>query len=659
MTDFLGNRNGNYASGALVNQTPLSANDAGSVSFNGTTARAYLYIPTTDALFGNANGFSCSVVFKASALTTTQVPILSTYNDAQNYFQILVSSQYFVFQGRVGGTFFQAYGTFNPVVGTVYSGVVVADPVANKFTAYLAGVAGGTTSAPYLALAPISTIVLAVEPPAFTNFYSGTLAELAFYPYALSAAQVGTLNTAVAVVGSTTVKPALTPVQSPSNPFISITGYSRNLNQTVYTAGASADTGGTSQQVYKMQVRSNRIRVVFGNFTSSNNGESATSPLTIQASIQSVADNDTPVQLTFGGANSVAIQTGQIIYSDWYAVPGFVEVGQFIAIRTFATWAASASVATSSPGPSFSNTGYLGAAGDNYPQHTTGAGTNQILTAGKASVWASSTTTTSYQPMGIDGYAVDGVARPNVALVGDSILNGFTDAPDGTGGYGVRAMISLGLPYILCAQPGESCASVVTSAGFASRLTRISRATCIIHQYGTNDINGNVVTFATLRANTLLFWQLLAANGAQVIPVTLIPRITGTATPAASQTVNTNAAVYQSYNAWLRSPISGGANVSARFDAAAVGVTVPTIIDAAAYIETDSVNTAPNLVTPNTGNRLYCGAGNATAYTSDGTHPTTAGALIMVPAFTTMAVKAAIFATVPTSPSGLRFARRM
>ena len=452
---------------------------------------------------------------------------------------------------------------------------------------------------------------------------------------------------------------------------IPVSGYTREYIGTSYTAAASgADLGGTSSVVFKILVACTKIRVLYGNYYP-NGGEKifGLSVLNVSASIQTVANTGTPVLLTFGSGGSVNLNPGQMAYSDVYTVPGGLAAGAYVAILTYVQVPNSGQFPL---GPQTLNngvTGYTGTGGDNYTQRTAvpaNANGQQKLTfpGGASSGWtASASNQGAYGPISIEGIASDGASRPIVALCGDSIMQGAFDADDSTGGAAVRSMVANLIPYYNLGSNGESTNNVA-QGGFSARQQRVNRCTAIVEQYGTNDLNNANQTYAQLKSLKLNFWTLLTQfNGAPIIPVTLLPRPTSASFPASTQTVNTALAAYQSYNAWLRAAASAGAGNSARYDAAQVGVTIPYIIDAASYIETDTTNTAPGGPSaPSTGGRWYCGAGNATSYSSDGVHPSTAATLLIQPAYD--GAKATILATAPvaSTPSvaigGSHFIRR-
>lgn len=446
---------------------------------------------------------------------------------------------------------------------------------------------------------------------------------------------------------------------------IPVAAFSREcITATPYTTAAS-DQGGTSATVFKIMVACTRIRVQYVNYyvAAPNEITTSLSPITIQASCQAVSDTGTPIAMTFGAQTSFVLNPGAQIYTDFFT--GSFAAGQFVQIRTYATVATVGQVIPVNVQPLSNSSivsGYTGTDGDNYKQHNTGTGANTLLTAGAASLWRTSTAQQfAYGPICIDGYATDGLLRPIVSVVGDSIIQGAFDGfvNDGTQGAHIRSLVGMNAPYYQMGMNGESCFRIVQNGiAYTQRMQRVARSTVVIEEYGTNDLNNVGATYPQLQAFKLSWWQYLAVNGQAIIPVTLLPRVGGTITATTTQTANGAAAAFQSYNAWLRAPASAGAGNSARFDAAAVGVNIPFIIDAASTVETGLSNALPGGPSaPSTGNLWYCGTGNSVAYTQEGIHPLTNATLLMKVAYD--AAQAAIFATAPVLPIGLRFTRRI
>jgi hypothetical protein len=450
-------------------------------------------------------------------------------------------------------------------------------------------------------------------------------------------------------------KPALAVT---SSQLVPVSFYSRAF-QSIYTSSGSGDIGGTSSVMFRAAYATCSIRVMYQNAWTGGSTTSL-SPITLTSAIQTTPDSGAPVQLKFGGSTSaIVLQPGTTVYSDLYTVPGCLTANQFFIIRTFVTVPSGGSFPrdTLAGYGGFEISGYTGTAGSNYVQNATQTpananGSNQLLTSGATTAWSSDNGAGGgsglgmFGPIAVVGYTTATAPLPVVALVGDSIMTGATESLDYEGGAAVRGMVSDGFTWYMVAHYGETLNGVYTGAAYGPRLQQVQQATVIIDEYGTNDLNGGV-TAATLESQSLLFWALLGAKGIPIIPVTLIPRVTP-GCPASSQTVNSHLAAYESYNAWLRAPSSAGAGLSATFDAAAIGVTIPTIIDPASYVESDSANDVPGgPAAPLTSGYNWCGNNNATSYSQDGTHPNTAGALLEKPAFTSTALINIINGTKP------------
>jgi hypothetical protein len=439
---------------------------------------------------------------------------------------------------------------------------------------------------------------------------------------------------------------------------IPVAGYTREITGTGnYTSGGSSDLGGTAQVQFRMQVACTQIRLFYSNYFNTADVENTVglASITVMASFQATANSGTPVQMTFGGPGntSAVIPPGQQVYTDWYTVPGGLAVGQNVATRTYVQVASGATFVTGmTTQNNASINGFTSGDGDNYPQHTTipanANGSNQLTTSGSVTAWYSGTNHYVYGPQYIDGIASDGVIRPIVGLVGDSILQGYAELIDQTSGAANRAMVINGFPWYSMARANETTGAIFTGVGFGQRLNRTRKCSVIVFQYGTNDLVGGSKTFSVLRTQTLQAWQFLCIDGQLLIPTTLLPRPTGTYTSTSGQTVNTGLAAYQAYNAWLRAPISAGAGASATYDAKQLGITIPYIADTASYIETDASNTTPGGPSnPNTAGYFWCGPGNNTNYTNDGVHPITNAVLLMVPAYTSAGFINAVNSSTP------------
>ena len=402
--------------------------------------------------------------------------------------------------------------------------------------------------------------------------------------------------------------------------------YGQDFDYATYTSGGGGDLGGTFANVFVLIAPVTKVRFLFKNYSLTGGGEVITglSTVTVQASVQAVADTGTPVQLTFGGQNSVTIAPGEQTWSDFVALTGVV--GQQIGQRTFVQVPSTGvfpRMLNSTSGGADGTTGLTATSGSNYAQYTSGNGSNQILTAGAVSTWRSQQFAPGYGAERMEGIFSDNITRPIIGGAGDGTLDGIAD-DQGYGGYFRRLMYALNLPYILVAQQGENLASIYQGNTYGQRFNAILDSTAIVWNYGAYDFNGGVSS-ATQIARSLSIWQKLAAKGASIIPATVCPRpsYTGNIYPVSQQTASTANAQIQAYNAWLRAPASAGTGNSAIYDARAVGVNIPFIFDIASYVETNASNAIPGGPSaPYTAGLWYCGPGNNAAY-SDGINPNT------------------------------------
>ncbi|GAC1306390.1 MAG: hypothetical protein NVSMB19_18490 [Vulcanimicrobiaceae bacterium] len=431
------------------------------------------------------------------------------------------------------------------------------------------------------------------------------------------------------------------------------------------TTNGTADLGGCSAYNFKIAFACKTIRARWVFYASGANGETTqgiSTPSTFQAAIQETANTGTPVMLTFSSVNNIAPQPGAEVGCDFYTSSAGFTAGQAVQIRTMIVVAAGGKFPI---GPlDYAGISGLGNAGNNYAQttsvQTNPAGVNALLTTGDCSGWRRGNFTSCMAPVQLEGYASDGVWRPIVAGTGDSIMQGYAEGADGTGGTFVRAMQQMNFPYMNIGQASDTVGSMTQPDHYAGRLRRVDFATCIISEPGTNDLYGST-TFATLRANTLLMWRMMAGRGQPIIPVTILPRpasSTNTWASSTGQTPATNLSTYQQFNAWLRAAPSAGANASSIYDAAQYGIIVLPPIDCAALVETNSANAAPSLSSPFTTGYWYCGSTNAVQWTKDGVHPEGVAVTAMIPAYTAM--QASIQATAPPRAiaTSSRFVRR-
>lgn len=232
------------------------------------------------------------------------------------------------------------------------------------------------------------------------------------------------------------------------------------------------------------------------------------------------------------------------------------------------------------------------------------------------------------QCMGAIGMPSAGSNPVVIGILGDSINAGFTT----TNGYmsaPVLACAANGISFMMGACGGDYAGNEISDDLSRSRNIHIADCDAVVMNYGTNDLQNNTSTVAQLKGWLITLWQRYANYGIIVAQQTIVPRVTGTFTTVQGQTPMSAEANRLIINAWLRAPVSAGAGQSAMFDA---GGALTAILDTASYVETNILNTTPGGPTaPIAGGVWYCGPGNNTAYTTDGTHPNNLGAATMVP----------------------------
>lgn len=241
---------------------------------------------------------------------------------------------------------------------------------------------------------------------------------------------------------------------------------------------------------------------------------------------------------------------------------------------------------------------------------------------------------TCFSACAIYGVA-DATLKPGVALVGDSIISGTGDTGyngrlAGDSGFAVRVLDAALIPHISLSQGSETLANFQTTQR-QNRLPRLIGAKYVISNYGTNSLASQTV--AQMKAAILEIAGAIIGCGAFLYWCTLNPKTTSTDnwTTAANQTpLNTTDAVDATYNsielrraainAWLRDNSASG------FVAQAGGAGVAGLFDTASKVEVNSSN-ALTL----TGGRYICAAAQDVAQysTTDGTHPSTQGHILM------------------------------
>lgn len=155
-------------------------------------------------------------------------------------------------------------------------------------------------------------------------------------------------------------------------------------------------------------------------------------------------------------------------------------------------------------------------------------------------------------PCGIRGL----MARPSVALIGDSRVVGDGDTSDGSGALAeyARSLQALGISWQNLGL-GGSGASGFLSGGHAQRVELASLCSHVVLEYGINDL---LLGDAQMRADLLALIALLPATQKKFIG-TMAPRTTSTDGWATlvNQTVTAQQAVMDANNAWRRTVPAG------------------------------------------------------------------------------------------------------
>lgn len=369
------------------------------------------------------------------------------------------------------------------------------------------------------------------------------------------------------------------------------------------TGLSAVDAKGTAKTQHKLVRTAHGIRLAFTGWQASSTTEADTpNSITVRAALEYPATQLFPV--TFGGSRSVVIEPGATVLSDVLGV--VLPKGTTFWTRTFVQPASGGkfpreSYITTSPGE-----------GHNYD----GAGTD-LTGPGSASLTGIGGSQRVYGPAAILGQVVD-PGKAVIGIVGDSIANGTGDNDIG---YIQRALAD-NYSFQKVSFPGEGYFGWNTNFGISRyrRMGLLERCgiTHLICEYGVNSL---ALTLADLKQAAIDTWTSLAYFRVPMYQPTLTPQTTSTDVWA---TTTNQALIYParepvrtSFNAWLRdgAPMSGtaaapvGAAGAGVLRAGVTGHPLRGIIEAA-----DRAETARD-----------SGIWRA-GYTSDGTHPNTAGA---------------------------------
>lgn len=288
------------------------------------------------------------------------------------------------------------------------------------------------------------------------------------------------------------------------------------------------------------------LQVAFPNW--SNNGGFVETPsggvLSVTASIEYPAGTFT--QLTFKGATTGTVLSGQTLWSDFLTLGFTIPRLATAYLRWFASNTVKMPVGTGVAAP-FSGAPQYVAGGDACVSN----GTDQTMSGAVVD----DGTGVILWPAAIIGLT----SRPTFAIIGDSRAAGVTDTADATGGTGEleRELIRLGYGYINVAVPGDRVVQFIANSSRRMALARM--CSHIIVQGSINDISAGQ-TAAQLLANRQTLRNL--APNRTFFGCTIAPKSTssdGFAT-VANQTVDVNNGVRQTVNAAVRAVETGYAS---------------------------------------------------------------------------------------------------
>lgn len=297
------------------------------------------------------------------------------------------------------------------------------------------------------------------------------------------------------------------------------------------------DTGGNYRIQHDALCPAHGLRLVYANVVNNAGAETAgANNITVRAAIEA---GGVYYPVLFGGKRDVVIEPGAVVTSD----PVGFSCGPVAATNFYTrTYVTVASAGMTWP---------LGFKGQGNDGTTHGTTETDKTTTG--------TITTAverlYGPTAILG--TPEAAEPFVAIVGDSITAGFSDANDNS--WITRALTTLGVPYINLSAASEAPFRWASNPYRYRRAPLLDYCTHIICEQGINQINN---TTEVLHADMLKVWQYLAATGLPVFQTTITPKVTSSDSYAtlAGQTVTADESKRLALNAYIRSapaPLSG------------------------------------------------------------------------------------------------------
>jgi|SRR6202789_3612052 len=347
-------------------------------------------------------------------------------------------------------------------------------------------------------------------------------------------------------------------------------------------------------------------RLLFNNFYSSGTGDVPTGgTLTVNGNVQYPVGVWTP--LTFNGRTVGTMDSGGSILSDPITINGLRGQRAYEEIYVTST---NSAIPNAWAGQSALGDGTATSSG-------TDATSNHLFTASGTSMYAASAIITE-----------DGRGPPeSLHGSGDSILRGAGDTLQPSYGYFERwAEWDRARPFAIFkgTRDAERALNILGNGGYLRRFME-GFASAVWCEYGTNDLFSDSLNLAQLQARLTQLWQSYTRRGLTVYVPTLLPRpqsSTDSWVTTTNQTLNALNPVRVAYNDWLRTnPIPG-----------------VICVDIASQIE---ANLAGALTVD--GGYYYCGPGNNTAYTADGTHPNSLAANVLAQYLVTLGLTNRIF----------------
>lgn len=278
------------------------------------------------------------------------------------------------------------------------------------------------------------------------------------------------------------------------------------ISAAVYQFANTNFPGETYREYFPLIANTNEIQLCYSNhqWPGTENAYAITVGASYDYIPNGTATNSvTPLVVTFGGQNTIAIQPGASVCSDKMFGPFLVVDGLWVR-----TWVNATNWPTIGHNVNYSLEGQV--MGD---QRTTA---NFKLSFQHAGL--------SYGPSLITGPVPN---APTVGWAGDSICDnsGETAFPS-VGGFIGRGLNNL-YGYNRACEPGETLATALAASGLFSRAVYASNASNLVSEYGTND-NGAGTTAAVTQANMLAYWAIFARNGQRVFQTTILPKTSST-----------------------------------------------------------------------------------------------------------------------------------